>query len=609
MLVMVLVCLGGSHGQQGSWTELAEENCSNATFFSGGMVHLLECGPGGNHQHENVSAACGLCPDGWERTSTGDSECKRCPAGKTSSSLRGSPPECTSCASGKYRPAGAPDCEICEKSQTPNKNQTACVCRRGYFDSALYPNIAWDPVNHYPPEQNWMGPPACIECESVICPGEIHDTEKGTVAHATTCVQCPGAAAGREAFMWPRKNFWIPVPNDLVIDPLVPHDSKEEHRYFVVPFTLAAIEQCHPPELCGGYDGSNGTELTVWEQTNPDCATDPTKCCRGSQDSEQKHWRMCSGCKDNYVANPMTRRCELCESPGYLRIFFHMLLITANSAFFDFKARQVNVEEDGGGLGILIFFILQLAEYTRDTLGPVADVVKTAFELEPSGDAKSCVFGMAPHYHFFFRVLVVPLFQYLIVVAIGHYIDQWISTLQAEQQGSRDSSPAKDDEKISSILQKIESFLMKRYDSSQLRYLRPLDERSAEADAETPRVATMRTWWQAAAKALTKKQIWKQGWRGQLQVMVSVYIPVTRLCIRMLFGHPLATAHVSDDAAAEGDEPYTWLSSYDPTVLYFSPLHIIAMVVALLVLAVLTVGFPVPSPPRDLETNQVCPAF
>jgi hypothetical protein len=46
----------------------------------------------------------------------------------------------------------------------------------------------------------------------------------------------------------------------------------------------------------------------------------------------------------------------------------------------------------------------------------------------------------------------------------------------------------------------------------------------------------MRMWWQASTKALKRKQAGKQMWRGQLQVLVAVYIPIVTCTSNLLAG-------------------------------------------------------------------------
>lgn len=143
-------------------------------------------------------------------------------------------------------------------------------------------------------------------------------------------------------------------------------------------------------------------------------------------------------------------------------------------------------------------------------------------------------------------------------------------------------------------LDKIRSFIRNKYDSSKLCYLQKLPEHlddhlqttSPEGSGLSeshPRDMTdmKKVWWQGITRSLKRNQIVKQMWRGQLQVLVAVFIPITKLCISMLFCRP-----VPDGA------DIIWLSTYDTDVGCSDSTHVVAASIALLVLCIFTLGFP-----------------
>ena len=176
----------------------------------------------------------------------------------------------------------------------------------------------------------------------------------------------------------------------------------------------------------------------------------------------------------------------------------------------------------------------------------------------------------------------VPAYQYLLVLGIGKMVDRVTNPLDLKQL--QDMS-AQDDEdtKDKNLKDKVQAYLANHYDSSNLRYLRVLpEENSTEGQPKDENFDAMKLWWQGACLSMKRKQAYKQLWRGQLQVLVAVYIPITKLCISMLF-----CRYVPDGDGGQ------YISAYDPAVGCFATTHILAAIAALAVLACFTCGFPV----------------
>lgn len=176
----------------------------------------------------------------------------------------------------------------------------------------------------------------------------------------------------------------------------------------------------------------------------------------------------------------------------------------------------------------------------------------------------------------------MTLYQYLLVYGIGKMVDGFVNPSDMMQVvDDQTLNPLTDTgmgEKPSSI-EKAKSYLLGHYDSSNLRYLRALPEEAQPAQISR-RYATY-LWWQGATRSLKRKQAGKQEMRGQLQVLVSLYIPTTKLCISMLFCRPVP----------EGDA-INWVSTYDAAEPCFGTPHIVATIAALAVLGCFTMGFP-----------------
>jgi hypothetical protein len=188
---------------------------------------------------------------------------------------------------------------------------------------------------------------------------------------------------------------------------------------------------------------------------------------------------------------------------------------------------------------------------------------------------KSCVWPCPVCSYFYFRVFFVPIYQYLLVLAIGHIVDTWVDPSDMNQV-----DPAGiENEQKESAKEKALHYLRRHYDSSNLRYLRILPE--APARDELSRSDAMRLWWQASTTSVKRKQAGKQMVRGQLQVLVAVYIPITKLCITMLFCQPVPNGNEVE-----------WLSSFDASVGCSETRHVVAAIMALLVLVCFTCGFP-----------------
>lgn len=170
------------------------------------------------------------------------------------------------------------------------------------------------------------------------------------------------------------------------------------------------------------------------------------------------------------------------------------------------------------------------------------------------------------------QVFFVPAYQYLLVLGIGKMVDRVRNPL--DQKQIEDTSP--------NLLDKARAYLANHYDSSNLRYMRVLPEENfPEGQSKDENFDAMKLWWQGACLSMKRKQARKQLWRGQLQVLVAVYIPITKMCISMLF-----CRYVPD-----GDDGL-YISAYDSAVECFATTHILAAIAALVVLVCFTCGFP-----------------
>ena len=250
---------------------------------------------------------CEFCADGSDSAS-GSSGCTNCTAGTTSQPARGA--GCAACAAGKYAAQpGAADCEQCDVVRhVANLNRTGCVCAHGFFDANLYPKLTRDEVTAWKDQPSVVDcgrGPCCVDCTKVVCPADVckYTVEEGEEVESLVCstkhqcVQCPGGVVGGEegpAFMWPKKMFWVPDPEDLSVDPL--GIDRTADMLFVVPVRLNAVEQCHPHDLCAGLPshalpGGSPTELALSDYDA--CRKDPTQCCTNAK---VQGGRMCGEC-------------------------------------------------------------------------------------------------------------------------------------------------------------------------------------------------------------------------------------------------------------------------------------------------------------------------
>ena len=380
--------------------------------------------PAGRFSNANMTI-CDNCPAGTSSGNT-SSTCSACPAGTYSYP---GDPQCQHCAPGKYTAApGRPACDDCDQSrQDANSNRTGCVCKPGHFDAKLYPRMnrteGWrgDVVWRGQPTCSGGGGPCCVECSKVICPADVcrivDEDDEGDekcaadpsrcelkCARKQTCVQCPGGGGVSPAYMWPKKMFWVPDPASLTVDPLN-GDPETKSTALYGLLSVVAVEQCHPHELCAGLpeaipEDSQG--LVDYEL----CSTDPHNgCCANAG---VQHGDVCGSCMDGYIAHPVSSRCERCDGTDWGRVLLFFLSTTMMATFFDFKARKLNVEEEGGGLAILIFFVMQLSLYAKtaivasksELLKFVQALIGTFLTLEPpedEGGGSQCTFNLTPH--------------------------------------------------------------------------------------------------------------------------------------------------------------------------------------------------------------------
>lgn len=418
-----LVCQGGCLFGQTRTGETCEPCPAGYTIDLATGDHCVAC-PAGKFSNASMTM-CENCDAGFTSTTSSD-ECSACPAGR--SSYPGDP-ECQACDSGKYTAvAGLPACEPCGYRLTTNSNNTGCVCKPGYFDKTLYPKmrrrsvVAW---KDQPTEAECLGGPCCVDCSRVICPADVchvvdetgeENVEKCaedpssctlscTVKHS--CVQCPGGADGSPAYMWPRKMYWVPEAATLTIDPLNGEVAKKRVDATEL-MSHVAVEQCHPHNICAGLPESNAS-LTKQQLVDYEyCRQDPLQCCRNA---EVQHGTLCGLCKPGFRPHPASSRCERCDSFAWGAVSLFFLRTTMMAIFFDFKARKINVEEEGGGLAILIFFAMQLSLYAQTGKNHVFAVaqllISTFLTLEPTdGEFRSseCTFNLSPHGYFYFRV-------------------------------------------------------------------------------------------------------------------------------------------------------------------------------------------------------------
>jgi hypothetical protein len=82
---------------------------------------------------------------------------------------------------------------------------------------------------------------------------------------------------------------------------------------------------------------------------NEACKKHPTECCKHA---EVQGGKMCGECipQDGYVVDAVSSRCEQCTGNAWGGVFKFFFITTMMAVFFDFKARKLNVEEEGGGL-------------------------------------------------------------------------------------------------------------------------------------------------------------------------------------------------------------------------------------------------------------------
>lgn len=209
---------------------------------------------------------------------------------------------------------------------------------------------------------------------------------------------------------------------------------------------------------------------------------------------------------------------------------------------------------------------------------------------------------------------LVPTYQFLLVLCINTAANRWdkpsdvqpgidkyttqhnnVGTDEELEPSTSTSSPSSHStipqlswtdkvcKYVRSPYDKARTFLSSHYDSSNLRYLQKLPDEYVQ-NLPVDYQQDLLDIWQRIARSLKRKQASKQMRRGQLQVLVAVYIPITRLCISMLFCRPLP--------GVESDGRYRWVSTYDTEIGCFDTAHVVAGVFSLGVLAVFTLGFP-----------------
>ena len=447
------------------------ERCPEGQGIDLATGDSCEVCPAGRFSNASMTV-CEDCSAGYT-SAIGSSACSMCPAGR--SSYQGDR-TCQECVDGKIAAEpGRALCDACEPSarQLSNANHTACVCKAGFFDARLYPNlqlvspVAWqgEVVSLVPnpnPGQPWpvpglvkdacpAGAPCCVDCANVICPADVcrlqvkHKTDldpKDVCADnpsdcelkclvKDTCVQCPGGRGANDAkaYMWPRQDFWVPEPATLTVDPLNGDPDLKRTDRATSLFGVVAVEQCHPVGPRGVCAGLPATEPDLAALTLDDnaaqlqalddylaCRKDPLQCCRNGR---VQSGTVCGECKTvagvQYRPDPVTSVCERCERAAWGGVFLFFLRTTLMAAFFDFKARKINVEEEGGGLAILVFFALQLRLYAKKSenlvVGTLQELISTFLLLEPAtGDTGSdtCTFNLSPYNYFYFRVRAPP---------------------------------------------------------------------------------------------------------------------------------------------------------------------------------------------------------
>ena len=136
----------------------------------------------------------------------------------------------------------------------------------------------------------------------------------------------------------------------------------------------------------------------------------------------------------------------------------------------------------------------------------------------------------------------MTIYQYLLVYGIGKIVDSFVNPSDMMQiVDDHTLNPMTDTgmgEKPS-LIEKAKNYLLDHYDSSNLRYLRVLPEETQPADLAPLRHVLVVAGRDQEPEAQASR---KQRMRGQLQVLVSLYIPTTKLCISMLFCRPCQRA-------------------------------------------------------------------
>ena len=127
--------------------------------------------------------------------------------------------------------------------------------------------------------------------------------------------------------------------------------------------------------------------------------------------------------------------------------------------------------------------MLQLQLYAAKSNNFVVSFIQVFIQefllLEPSpdvGEAPTCTFNLSPYGYFYFKVFAIPLYQYLLVLAVGKTVDRWVDPEDLAQEKRTGGDDTIDDDAPQALPDKVKEYFYKHYDSSELRYLRVLPD-------------------------------------------------------------------------------------------------------------------------------------
>jgi hypothetical protein len=397
-----------------------------------------------------------------------------------------------------------------------------------------------------------------------------------TVAVALRVLMHTRAAGGRSA-LFADPGFWIgnwSTHDGAATIELASDDREETKDLFIqLGFTAATsqpiiydfVYYCSSSLVCPGFTlsgrqqrdrsnlravnvsaatGLNLTEMTALCEAKDGATTG--QCIRGSVCAHTHSGVLCGTCSSPHglrMQKLSDHRCAVCERSSVWYVLALMASWAIFALFLDFKARQINVDEDGAALGILTFFLQSLALFADrkgdNALYGLARLINMDLisAVETDEGTPQCLLDIGPVGGWLMSAVWVPVYLCLCSAVVlklqeASYARRIATDIvrdaehDAEGVGRYAEQGAEEGGKLWRCFEKVRA----KYTAAtnlnflRLRVLYRADNAGLTDGSNVAEARALLTWWRLSCVILKKKMIKKHRFRMVLEVAMFTYM-------------------------------------------------------------------------------------